>query len=89
MKNLSRPEYSTGEFRLIGAILKMHRFETYRRTERISYPPFTSHFSFQSITGIDLYSRFGGEDLHLTPACWIIHQAAGLVSSPFVFNSQV
>jgi hypothetical protein len=23
MKNLSRPEYSTGEFRLIGAILKM------------------------------------------------------------------
>ena len=76
MKNLSRPEYSTGEFRLIGAILKMHRFETYRRTERISYPPFTSHFSFQSITGIDLYSRFGGEDLHLTPACWIIHPSS-------------
>lgn len=76
MKNLSRPEYSTGKFRLIGAILKMHRFETYRRTERISYPPFTSHFSFQSITGIDLYSRFGGEDLHLTPACWIIHPSS-------------
>ena len=76
MKNLSRPEYSTGEFRLIGAILKMHRFETYRRTERISYPPFTCHFSFQSITSIDLYSRFGGEDLHLTPACWIIHPSS-------------
>ena len=51
----------------------MHRFETYRRTERISYSPFTCHFSFQSITGINLHSRLGGEDLHLTPACWIIH----------------
>ena len=60
----------------------MHRFETYRRTERISYPSFTCHFSFQSITGINLHSRLGGEDLHLTPACWIIHPAAGLVSSP-------
>ena len=66
-------EYSTRKSGLVGAILKMHRFETYRRTERISYPPFTCHFSFQSITGINLHSRLGGEDLHLTPACWIIH----------------
>ena len=87
MKNLSRPEYSTGEFRLIGAILKMHRFETYRRTERISYPPFNSHFSFQSITGIDLYSVV--KISILRPLVGSYTQAAGLVSSPFVFNSQV
>ena len=72
-KDLSRTEYSTRKSGLVGAILKMHRFETYRRTERISYPSFTCHFSFQSITGINLHSRLGGEDLHLTPACWIIH----------------
>lgn len=29
--------------------LEMHRFETYRRTERISYPPFTSHFPFSPL----------------------------------------
>ena len=83
MKNLSRPEYSTGEFRLIGAILKMHRFETYRRTERISYPPFTSHFSFQSIPGSVVKISI------LRPLVGSYTQAAGLVSSPFVFNSQV